>query len=93
MKRVDIMVRDLKREIMDNLSGYENTMEDIELECNCLFTEHTGVEEVYTETYKESGKLYMVVYGETRDADFKNLTIKLELMEVKEGGYTLINIF
>ena len=93
MKRVDIMVRDLKKEIMDNLRGWGNSIEDIELECNCLFTEHTGVEVVHTETYKESGKLYMVVYGETRDSDFKNLVIKLELAEVEDGQYTLINIF
>ena len=93
MKRVDIMVRDLKKEIMENLRGWGNSIEYIELECNCLFTEHTGVEVVHTETYKESGKLYMVVYGETRDSDFKNLVIKLELAEVEDGQYTLINIF
>ena len=93
MTRVDIMVKDLKEEIMDNLSGWENTIEDIELECNCLFTEHTGVEVVHVETYKELGKLYMAVYGETRDSDFKDLTIKLELMEVEDGKYTPINIF
>lgn len=93
MKRVDIMVKELKEEIMNNLSGWENTLEDIGLECNCLFTEHTGVEVVHTETYKELGKLYMVVYGETRDADFKDLVIKLELAEVKKGGYTPVNIF
>lgn len=93
MKRVDIMVRELKEEIMDNLSGWGNTIEDIGLECNCLFTEHTGVEEVHTETYKESGKLYMAVYGETRDADFKDLVIKLELAETEDNKYTSINIF
>lgn len=93
MKRVDIMVKDLKEEIMDNLSGWGNSIEDIELECNCLFTEHTGVEVVHVETYKELGKVFMVVYGETRDADFKNLVIKLELAEVEEDKYTPINIF
>ena len=93
MKRVDIMVKELKDEIMDNLSGCESTIEDIGLECNCLFTEHTGVEVVHTETYEELGKLYMVVYGETRDADFKDLTIKLELAADEEGGYAPINIF
>lgn len=93
MNRTDIMVKDLKKEIMDNLSGWGNTMEDIGLECNCLFTEHTGAEVVHTEMYKELGKLYMAVYGETRDADFKDLTIKLELAEVEEDGYTPINIF
>ena len=93
MTRVDIMVKDLKDEIMDNLSGCGNTLEDIGLECNCLFTEHTGVEVVHTETYKEFGKLYMVAYGETRDADFKDLAIRLELAEVEDNKYTLINIF
>lgn len=93
MERTDIMVKELKEEIMDNLSGWGNTLEDIGLECSCLFTEHTGVEVVHIETYKELGKLYTEVYGETRDADFKDLAIRLELAEVKEGGYTPINIF
>ena len=93
MNRVDIMVKDLKDEIMDNLSGWGNTMEDIELECNCLFTEHTGVEVVHIETYKDFGNLYMVVYGETRDADFKDLAVRLELAEIEDGEYTPINIF
>ena len=93
MNRADIMVKDLKDEIMDNLSGWGNTMEDIELECNCLFTEHTGVEVVHVETYKDFGNLYMVVYGETRDADFKDLAIRLELAETEDEEYTPINIF
>ena len=87
------MVKELKEEIMDNLGGWGSTIEDIELECNCLFTEHTGVEVVHTETYRELEKLYIAVYGETKDADFKDLVIKLELAEDKEGKYTPINIF
>ena len=93
MKRVDIMVKELKDEIMDNLSGCGNTVEDIGLECNCLFTEHTGVEVVHTEVYKEFDKPYVVVYGETRDADFKDLAIRLELEEIEDGEYTPISIF
>ena len=93
MNRTDVMVKELKEEIMDNLSGCGNTVEDIGLECNCLFTEHTGVEVVHTETYRELEKLYIAVHGETKDADFKDLVIKLELEEDKEGKYTPINIF
>lgn len=88
---VEELIKDIKK-----TCGGINEMGYIKEECNFLFTFYTGIQEVYTEEYREAGNHYIDVYGnieENEENEFNYLILKVEISGAGNGRYEIYDIY